>query len=249
MGALPKFTTRPVRCPHHTSSSASLLGGGSDPQPGEITLAQHGLLFLDELPEFRREVLEGLRQPLEDGEVTIGRVRQTVTMPADFLMVGAMNPCPCGYHGHVQRPCICNPGQRSRYRSRISGPLLDRLDLQIEVPALPPRELHRPPDPMWSTARVHGQVLLAVDRQCSRNPGCSPNGRLRDADLEAVVDANDDLRRTVEDVLRIHSMSGRARVRLLRVARTIADLADRDQILHEDIHGAARLRAYTCHAP
>ena len=136
-----------------------------------------------------------------------------------------------------------------RYRSRISGPLLDRLDLQIEVPALPPRELHRPPDPAWSTASARDQVLLAVNRQYSRNPEGSPNGRLRDADLEAVVDANDDLRRTIEDVLRIHAMSGRARVRLLRVARTIADLADRDEVLQEDIHGAARLRAYTCDAP
>jgi magnesium chelatase family protein len=245
-GSLPDHTRRPVRCPHHTSSSASLLGGGTDPRPGEVTLAQHGVLFLDELPEFRREVLEGLRQPLEDGQLTIGRVRQTVTMPADFLLVCAMNPCQCGYHGHGQRPCVCNPGQRQRYRSRISGPLLDRLDLQIEVPALPPSELHRPSDPKWSTARVRDRVLVAVDRQRQRNRRCPawPNGRLRDAALEDAVGTSDDIRHAVEDVLRIHSMSGRARVRLLRIARTIADLDDRDNVLIPDIHAAARLRGY-----
>jgi magnesium chelatase family protein len=245
-GSLPDYTRRPVRCPHHTSSAASLLGGGADPGPGEVTLAQHGLLFLDELPEFRREVLEGLRQPLEDGHLTIGRVRRTVTMPADFLLVCAMNPCQCGYHGHDQRPCVCNPAQRQRYRARVSGPLLDRLDLQIEVPALPPAEWHRDTDPDWSTARVRERVMLAVDRQQQRSRGRTawPNGRLRDGDLEAAVGAGDDIRRALEEVLRIHSMSGRARVRLLRIARTIADLDDRDAVVVQDIHGAARLRGY-----
>ncbi|MEO6595959.1 MAG: ATP-binding protein, partial [Planctomycetota bacterium] len=129
---------RALRAPHHTSSTASLLGGGADVRPGEVTLAHHGVLFLDELPEFRRDALEALRQPLEDGTVTVGRARQTVTMPAQFLLTAAMNPCPCGYLGHRQRPCMCTPQAVARYRSRLSGPLLDRIDLQVEVPNLLP---------------------------------------------------------------------------------------------------------------
>ena len=255
---LPAFARRPIRCPHHTSSAASLLGGGSDPRPGEVTLAQHGVLFMDELPEFRREVLEGLRQPLEDGELTIGRASQTVTMPADFVLVCAMNPCPCGYHGSDLRPCTCNPACRSRYRNRVSGPLLDRLDLRVEVPALAPQELHAKTDPSWSTARVRERVLLAVDRQRQRNAPVlrtgrlarkggvgRPNGRLQDQDLERVFGPNRALLRTLEELLRIFRLSGRARVRLMRIARTLADLDDRDRVLPEDVHAAARLRSWS----
>ena len=240
---VPPSNCRPVRCPHHTSSSASLLGGGTEPRPGEVTLAQHGVLFLDELPEFRREALEGLRQPLEEGRLTIGRARQTVTMPADFLLVGAMNPCPCGYHGCELRPCTCTPGQRSRYHSRVSGPLLDRIDLQIEVPALPPAELHRPPDPNWSTARARERVLQAVGRQSGRNPEGVPNGRLRDSDLEAAIGSHARINGVLEEVLRIRRLSGRARVRLLRIARTLADLDAREDVAPDDILSAARLRS------
>ena len=240
---VPSYNSRPVRSPHHTSSTASLLGGGTEPRPGEVTLAQHGVLFLDELPEFRREALEGLRQPLEEGELTIGRARQTVTMPADFLLVGAMNPCPCGYHGCEQRPCTCTPGQRSRYHSRVSGPLLDRIDLQVEVPALPAAELHRPPDPEWSTAEVQERVLRAVERQRERNPEGVPNGRLQDADLEAALGSTTRIMGVLEDVLRIRRLSGRARVRLLRIARTLADLDAREVVAPDDILSAATLRS------
>jgi magnesium chelatase family protein len=234
-----------MRAPHHSSSHVSLLGGGPDPRPGEITLAHHGVLFLDEVAEFRREALEGLRQPLEDGCITIGRAQRTVTMPADFLLVAAMNPCPCGYFGHSSRPCVCTRAQRHRYRCRVSGPLLDRLDLQVEVPALDPSTLAQPPDPTWSTAALRVRVLTAVDRQMHRNRtphGPVLNGRLADRALEHAVGGDPLVLRAVEDVLRRQGLSGRARVRLLRIARTLADLDERDEVRREDILAAARLR-------
>jgi len=239
----PPFGVRPIRAPHHTSSTVALLGGGADPRPGEVTLAHHGVLFLDELAEFRREALEGLRQPIEDSHITIGRARRVVTMPADFLLVGAMNPCPCGYRGHPRRVCRCTPSQRQRYETRVSGPLLDRLDLQVEVPALDPAVLNQTPDARWATATMRDQVQLAIDRQRHRSRSAPWNGRLSDDRLERVVPTHK-LRQTLEDVLRIHRLSGRARVRLLRIARTLADLADRDTVVPEDLVEAARLRGY-----
>ncbi len=236
---------RPVRAPHHSSSHVSLLGGGPDLRPGEATLAHHGVLFLDELPEFRRESLEGLRQPLEDGVVTIGRARGIACMPADFLLVAAMNPCPCGYRGHPSRPCVCAPAAQRRYRARISGPLLDRFDLLIEVPALDPRQLRRAPGAEGSTAAWRARVLAAVERQAER--GCAngvtvQNGRLAAAALEHAVDADAAVAATLEQVLVTYRLSGRARVRLLRIARTLADLDARPAVTPADILGAARLR-------
>jgi magnesium chelatase family protein len=218
-----------------------VCGRSADPRPGEVTLAHHGVLFLDELAEFRREALEGLRQPLEDRHITIGRSRQVVTMPADFLLVGAMNPCPCGYRGHPRRVCQCSTAQRQRYQARVSGPLLDRLDLQVEVPALEPQVLNQPPDPSWATAAMWDRVQLALERQ--RHRGRGPNGHLSDENLAQAVPIGR-LRRTLEEVLRVWRLSGRARVRLLRIARTLADLADRETVLPEDLMEAARLRGY-----
>jgi magnesium chelatase family protein len=238
---------RPLRAPHHTSSSASVLGGGADVRPGEVTLAHCGVLFLDELPEFRRDVLEALRQPLEDGSVTVGRARQTVTMPAAFLLVAAMNPCPCGYRGHRQRPCVCTPAAIARYRSRLSGPLLDRLDLQVEVPALAPDELRAPEDPAAGTAALRDQVLLAAARAThrqARDGAWLPNARLHDRQLLAACAANDATLHALDDVLRRHHQSARGRVRLLRIARTLADLDDRDAIAEVDIWEAAALRDF-----
>jgi magnesium chelatase family protein len=231
---------RPFRAPHHTSSSASLLGGGQEPRPGEITLAHHGVLFLDELTEFRRATLEGLRQPLEERRVTIGRARATVVLPADFVLVGAMNPCPCGMHGHPERPCVCGPLARERYVRRLSGPLLDRFDLRLTVPALRIDEMESPKEePTTATARA--MVDAAWRRQLQRGRA---NARLSDRELEACTldAAPDSVRSTLREVLRRRRASGRARVRLLRVARTIADLDDREGLVDADVWEADRLR-------
>jgi magnesium chelatase family protein len=244
---LPAEGRRPLRAPHHTSSTASLLGGGADVRPGEVTLAHHGVLFLDELPEFRRDALEALRQPLEDACVTVGRARQTVTMPAAFLLAATMNPCPCGWLGHRHRPCLCPPPAVARYRSRLSGPLLDRLDLHVEVPALDPHELRAPIDGDGTTAALAARVLVAHGRQADRQRHHTvvvPNARLADRALLEACATSDTAHRALDEILRRHHQSGRARVRLLRLARTLADLDDRDGVAECDLLEAAALRGF-----
>ncbi len=234
---------RPVRCPHHTSSFVSLLGGGPELRPGEVTLAHRGVLFLDELAEFRREALEALRQPLEDAKVSVGRARGVIQMPADFLFVAAMNPCPCGYWGHRGRACVCGPSQRRRYAARISGPLLDRLDLQVALPQLSAAELAQPADARWSTAALRAPIDTARARQAARSPRSPvPNSRLGGELLEAAIGPDQATRTRLDALVRRHHLSGRARERLLRVARTVADLDDRDTVTVEDLLAAARLR-------
>jgi magnesium chelatase family protein len=238
---------RPFRSPHHSASDAGILGGGYPPRPGELSLAHHGVLFLDELPEFRRDVLESLRQPLEDGLVTVGRAQQTITMPAQFLLVAAMNPCPCGYRGHRQRPCLCTPAAIARYRTRLSGPLLDRLDLQVEVPALTAAELRATEDPAGSTAQLRERVLLAHGRQQHRqqqNGITAPNARLLDRALQRACQCDELALLAVDEVLRQHHQSARGRVRLLRLARTLADLDDHDTVRDIDVLQAAALRGF-----
>jgi magnesium chelatase family protein len=238
---------RPLRAPHHTSSAASLLGGGADVRPGEVTLAHHGVLFLDELPEFRRDVLEAMRQPLEDGTVTVGRAARTITMPAQFLLTAAMNPCPCGYLGHRQRPCLCTPAAIARYRRRLSGPLLDRLDLQVEVPSLKPSELRGCIEPEGTTAALRERVMIAYERQLHRQSpasGFAPNARLNDQHLLTACAAKTTAIDALDDVLRRHHQSPRGRVRLLRLARTLADLDDRQSVQEVDIWQAAVLRGF-----
>ncbi len=236
---------RPLRCPHHSSSTVSLLGGGIQPRPGEVTLSQHGLLFLDELPEFRREALEGMRQPLEDGRISIGRAERTVTMPADFLLVAAMNPCPCGYDGDWQRSCSCSMGQKLRYRARISGPLLDRFDLRVDVPCIPAERYGEAPDEEWSTTKLRPRVAAAVRRQSERNnPGGDflPNGRLPPKSLALHCSLDKESRQTFTKILSSQRLSGRGQCRLLRIARSLADLADADRLRPRDLLQALRLR-------
>lgn len=218
---------RPFRSPHHTISNAGLVGGGSNPMPGEISLAHNGVLFLDELPEFDRPVLEVLRQPLEEGEVTIARARATVRYPARFMLVASMNPCPCGHAGDPTRACVCAPGQVQRYLAKVSGPLLDRIDLHVEVTPVPFEALSRREDAEPSAA-VRARVVEARERQAERFRGLA--GRYCNADLTAP-----EVRRwcrpdaagqgLLEAALTRLGLSARAHDRILKVARTIADLA------------------------
>jgi len=242
---LPGAEQRPFRAPHHTSSTASLLGGGADVRPGEVTLAHCGVLFLDELPEFRRDALEAMRQPLEDGVVTVGRARQTITMPARFLLTAARNPCPCGYLGHRQRPCTCTPPAIARYRSRLSGPLLGRIDLRVEVPSLAPHELRAAEEPAGSTGALRERVLVARARQLHRQrqqDEVVDNARLQDRCLLQACAAGEPVLRALDEVLHRHHQSGRGRVRLLRLCRTLADLDDREALCVDDVFEAAALR-------
>lgn len=216
---------KPFRSPHHTVSAAALIGGGSSPQPGEISLAHNGVLFLDELTEFRRDVLESLRQPLEDGTVTVARARSAATYPARFQLVAAANPCPCGFLGDRTRPCRCTPRQIQRYRSRLSGPLLDRIDIQVQMPSVPWRELSadRRGEP---SASVRERVLSARERQSTRYTcvDFNTNAEMNPEAISRWAAPNADGRRLLERAARTLGLSARAYHRVLRVARTLADL-------------------------
>jgi magnesium chelatase family protein len=238
------MATRPFRAPHHTVSDAGLVGGGNPPRPGEVSLAHTGVLFLDELPEFRRSALETLRQPLEDGRIELRRARTGIVYPARFMLVAAMNPCPCGYYASACRRCVCRPAQVERYVSRMSGPLLDRIDIHIEVPALDGRRLTGQPTGEPS-AVIHGRVVAARERQLRRfaaarifaNADMGPR-ELRehcriDAEGESV------LRAAVQRL----GLSARAYHRALRVARTIADLAGEERITPTHLREAVQFRS------
>jgi len=221
------WRARPFRAPHHSASSAALVGGGGDPRPGEISLAHRGVLFLDELPEFDRKVLEVLREPLESGRVTISRAARQVDFPAGFQLVAAMNPCPCGYLGHYGGRCRCTPDQVARYRGRISGPLLDRIDIHIEVPAVPPEELMRHA-PGESTAAVRERVARARAAQLARQG--KPNCELAARELEGHCRADAAAQALLKSAIARLGLSARAYHRVLKLARTIADLAGADAI-------------------
>jgi magnesium chelatase family protein len=220
-----RWATRAFRAPHHSASAAALVGGGSVPKPGEISLAHHGVLFLDELPEFDRRVLEVLREPLECGRITISRAARQVDFPARFQLVAAMNPCPCGHLGHPVHACRCTPAQIARYRERISGPLLDRIDLRVEVPALADRELLDAPGGEPS-AQVASRVRRARDR-AHRRQGCA-NAALAGADVDRLGQAGGAVRQLLQSAALRLGWSARAFHRVLKVARTIADLDDAD---------------------
>ena len=235
---------RPFRAPHHTVSDAGLVGGGNPPRPGEVSLAHHGVLFLDELPEFRRPALEALRQPLEDATVHIGRARISVTYPARIMLVGAMNPCPCGYHGDGAARCICHPGQVKRYLSRVSGPLLDRIDLHIGVPAVGERALAGRGSGE-SSAAMRARVEAARDRQRRRftdRPQLPSNAAMGPREMRAwcALDAPSEL--MLRGAVRRLGLSARAYHRVLRLARTIADLAGEERIGHAHVAEAIQYR-------
>lgn len=221
---------RPFRAPHHTISDAALVGGGVLPRPGEISLAHNGVLFLDELPEFDRRALEALRQPLEEGTIRIARAARQAEFPARVSLVGAMNPCPCGYHGHPIRACTCAEPQRARYANRVSGPLLDRLDLIVDVPWQDPSAASAgTPE---SSAAIRERVAAARAKQVERAP--SPrelvNARLEPRSLKRLAAADREGRGVLAAAVRKYGLSGRAHDRVLRVARTIADLAGAAQV-------------------
>jgi len=217
-----RWRVRPFRAPHHTASGIAIVGGGSHARPGEISLAHHGVLFLDELPEWDRRVLEVLREPLESGVINISRAARQSTFPAQFQLVAAMNPCPCGWYGHPGGRCRCGPDFVRRYRSRISGPLLDRIDLAIDVPAVPASVLEATATPAAESPAAQARVVAVRERQVTRQGKC--NARLSAGEL-ALCDATPGAMQTLTRAMSRMQLSARAFHRVLKVARTIADLA------------------------
>jgi magnesium chelatase family protein len=238
--------TRPFRPPHHTISDVGLLGGSAIPAPGEVSLAHNGVLFLDELPEFKRSTLEVLRQPLEDGRVTISRAAGTITFPSEFMLVAAMNPCPCGYFGDLKRECRCSPVQVQRYRQRISGPLLDRIDLHIEVPAVAYRDIssERPEEhsdairERVGRARERQRIRFSVDKKITCNARMTPRA------IKAHCKLSDDSQELIRVAMTELNLSARAYDRILKVSRTIADLQGTEAISPEHVSEAIQYRTF-----
>jgi len=234
-----KWKTRPYRAPHHTASGVALVGGGSNPRPGEISMALHGVLFLDELPEFERKVLEVLREPLESGRITISRAARRADFPAQFQLIAAMNPCPCGYLGHYNGKCRCTPDQVSRYRSKISGPFLDRIDIQIEVPAVAQDDLLNKNDGETSAA-LQARIEIARQHQLARQD--KANAQLSVTEIDALCAPDAQGAALLKQAISRLNLSARAYHRVLKVARTIADLAGSENILTPHIAEAVQYR-------
>ncbi|MDJ0580408.1 YifB family Mg chelatase-like AAA ATPase [Crocosphaera sp.] len=235
---------RPFRSPHHSASGPSLVGGGSYPKPGEISLSHHGILFLDELTEFKRNVLEFLRQPLEDGSVSISRTRQSVTFPAKFTLVASTNPCPCGYFGDPIQRCTCSPRQREQYWAKLSGPLMDRIDLQVAVNRLKPEEMTQQGTGEGSDT-IRERVKLARDRAQDRfkeDKSVSCNAQMQSSHLRRFCALDDSSRNLLEGAIRKLGLSARAMDRVLKVSRTIADLADDDTVKSYHVAEAIQYR-------
>lgn len=226
-------SARPFRSPHHTVSNIALIGGGTIPKPGEVSLAHNGVLFLDEMPEFGRQVLEVLRQPLEDGSVNISRAAMSLTFPSRFILVGSSNPCPCGYLTDTTRACQCPPQAVQKYRTRLSGPLLDRIDLHVDVPAVPIRELSRGGAPTETSSVIRDRVTAARERQRIRYTGLTGihcNAHLASREMKKFCALNDEAQTQLENAMNLLGLSARAFDRIIKVARTIADLAGVDAI-------------------
>ncbi|MCA9034653.1 MAG: YifB family Mg chelatase-like AAA ATPase [Planctomycetaceae bacterium] len=239
----PLMLRRPFRSPHHTISEAGLVGGGSIPQPGEISLSHNGILFLDELPEFNRRTLEVMRQPLEDHCVTISRAMGSVTFPANLMLVAAMNPCPCGFRGDPKRQCSCSPVQVERYLSRISGPLLDRIDIHIEVPPVPFRELSDKSEGT-SSASMRERVVEARSRQSVRFKGTRTlaNGKMKPQQIRKFCRLENDAEQLLKNAMEETGLSARAHDKILRISRTIADLDGSDKIAVHHLSEAINYR-------
>ncbi|HXN07071.1 MAG TPA: YifB family Mg chelatase-like AAA ATPase [Nitrospiria bacterium] len=239
----PLLINRPFRSPHHTISDAGLIGGGQVPRPGEVSLAHNGILFLDELPEFKRNVLEVLRQPMEDGAVVISRAAASLAYPARFMLIAAMNPCPCGHLGDRLRSCVCTPVQTQRYRSRVSGPLLDRIDIHIEVPAVPFKELSDEYS-KENSADIRKRVIEAreIQKERYKRDGLFCNTQLKPKHFKKYCLLEPASRQLIEMAMDKLGLSARAYNRILKVSRTIADLEKSEKILTSHVAEAIGYR-------
>jgi len=244
----PLITTRPFRSPHHTASSVALIGGGSNPLPGEITLAHRGVLFLDELPEFQKDVLESLRQPLEEGEINVSRAQAQVVFPAKFILLGAMNPCPCGYFGDPKKECVCKPSDIIRYRKKISGPLLDRIDIIIEVPRLSSEEITTkvtsPESPLLKQLVIkskHMQEQRFEERNKKRNP-IFTNSEMQFQEIEEFCRLDEPAEQFLKKAIDKFNLSARSYHRILKLSRTIADLEESELIQYNHVAEALQYK-------
>jgi magnesium chelatase family protein len=239
----PLLATRPFRSPHHTLSDVAMVGGGQFPKPGEVSLAHNGVLFLDELPEFKRNVLEVLRQPLEDSSVTISRALSSITYPASIMLVCAMNPCPCGYSGDSRHQCTCSPSQIHRYRQRVSGPLLDRIDIHVEVPAVPYKDLSNEycGEPS-NIIRNRIQTARQMQVERFRKDNIYSNSKMRSKHIKKYCVLDPGAQHIIEAAMHRLGLSARAYTRILKVGRTIADIAGSERILAEHISEAIQYR-------
>jgi magnesium chelatase family protein len=238
------MTRRPFRSPHHTISDIALVGGGTVPQPGEISLSHNGVLFLDELPEFRRQVLEVLRQPLEDRVITISRARFTVDYPASFMLIASMNPCPCGFHNHPEKECLCSPGMVQKYLNRISGPLLDRIDIHVEVVPVDYEKLANTTQ-VENSSTVRARVVSARNRQSKRYAGMDGiycNAQMTPALIRQYCHLDSASESLLKTAMEKRGLSARAYDRILKVSRTIADLDGEETIRTDHISEAINYR-------
>ncbi len=239
------ITVRPFRAPHHTISDAGLVGGGTYPQPGEITLAQNGVLFLDELPEFKRTVLEVMRQPMEDRVVTISRAKISVEYPANFMLIAAMNPCPCGYYNHPDQECVCAPGLVQKYLNRISGPLLDRIDIHVEVVPVPV-DILSDTKPTEKSESIRKRVIEARKIQHERFSNSEKihcNAQMSTKQLRSLCKIDETGLQLLKNAINKLNLSARAYDRIIKVARTIADLENSENISTEHLAEAIHYRS------
>jgi len=248
MGLMPRsqglIKARPFRAPHHTVSDAGLIGGGQTPKPGEVSLAHNGVLFLDEMPEFKKNVLEVLRQPMESGTVTISRASSTVTYPASFILVGAMNPCPCGFFGDTKRECTCSYREMRRYRARISGPLMDRIDIHIDVPSVPFKDLAGVGQGQ-SSADIRQRVMAAreIEEKRLHKTKIHTNAMMNSRQIRRFCQIDEKSNALLEMAMDKFGLSARALSRILKISRTIADLTGSEDIEQAHIAEAIQYRS------